>query len=106
MMDKVVQFLSGLAMRTINNEILRGIHRTWIAVDRNELPSRVIYEALQRNSLVMSFIAQLDINVRHELIKLLSDQRFREWLVKNIDDLLNYIILLIKQTLPPEPELK
>ena len=103
----IKDFLTSIARHIgagiMNASVIMGISRLKQAYESDENIANVIYEALQKNQFVMGFIASLDINAKKQLIDILSDQKFREWLIKNIDSALNYIILVIKSTMPPEP---
>ena len=95
-----MEFMKTIAYAAIK----RAIDYIRNAVEKNIRPTILIHQWLDQNRWVMQQLVTLPDDAKKELINLLSDTTFREWIYTNIDDILNYIIQVIKATMIQIPQ--
>jgi len=105
---RAISFLGDLTMKVTDTVITEIIMQICEIVKKGAESRRslkeIIYEALLKNRHVYAALIYLPEQAKDALIETFSDQRVREWLHANIDDALDYLVFLIKQTKVPKPE--
>ena len=110
MWDKVKNILKVIGMETLKTityaAFKRSIDTIRSAIEKNIRPSILIYKWLDENRWILAHLQQLPDEAKQELLNLLNDEKFREWIYANIDDIIEYIKKVIQSVIiqVPKPE--
>jgi len=108
--DKIVHALGKVVMN-VTDTLITSIVKEICKVIRESLANQkplteFIYKYLVENKHARLALAYLPEEAREELINLFSDPNVRKWISNQIDDISDYLVVLLKQYGVPKPREK